>query len=184
MKRIFYLMGFPMAALVMLLISCDEDNGEPDPLVGTYTFAAATFNDSVQIIISDVPVDFTPGSDASGFVGPGLLAAAPCDNPENAVIELMDDGTTWFTCLNETNQEQMGTWSIKSDRSVLTLYISNPRAFSLTATDLVETETSFAGTVELFPLPKDAGVELGSTLPGGLPNFQTASVDIKFNRID
>ena len=183
MKRINYLTGIILVAMAFMVFSCEEKQEEIDPLIGTYVFTSATFNDTVTIKIQQMDVMFLPGSDASAFVGPGLLGAAPCDNPENAVIELKDDGTTYFACLTEENQEQMGTWSINSDRTTLTLNISNPQTFSLNVSDLDINTNSFAGTVENFPLPIDASVELGVLLPGGIPNFQVASVDVMFTKV-
>jgi hypothetical protein len=124
-------LGLILAALVLLLVSCDKKDEEVDELVGTYVFASATFNDTVYIIIQDNEVEFLPGSDAADFVGPGLLASAPCTDPQNAAIELNSDGKANYACLNETNKEQMGVWSINGDRTILTLTLSNPAPFAL-----------------------------------------------------
>ena len=86
--------------------------------------------------------------------------------------------------MGETNEAQMGTWLINTDRTILTLNISNPQAFGLTISDLTITANSFSGTVENFPLPKDSDYELGEDLPeGGGPNYQTASVDLAFTKV-
>jgi hypothetical protein len=183
MKRTNFFIGLILAAMTLMLLSCEEEKDEIDALVGTYVFTSATFNDTVTIIMQQAIIKFLPGSDAAGFVGPGLLGAAPCDNPQNAAIELKSDGTSYYTCLNETNQQQMGTWSINTERTVLTLNISYPQAFSLNISELVITASSFSGTVENFPLPLDAGFELGAPLPGGLVNYQTASVDVTFTNV-
>lgn len=184
MKRIIYSLGFLVAVLTLLLVSCD-DNGEEevDALVGTYVFTSATFNDTVYIIIQDAEVEFLPDSNAALFVADGLLGAAPCDNQENAAVELRADGTTFYVCLNETNEDQLGTWSINSDRTVMTFNISNPAPFSLIISDLNITATSFSGTVENFPLPKNAAYNIGQQLPGGDINYQVASVDLTFTRV-
>ena len=182
MKRINFSIGLIMAA-ALLLFSCEEKKDEADELVGSYVFTSATFNESVTIIIQEQNVPFPAASDASAFVSEGLLGAAPCDDTENAAIELKADGTTFFICLGETNQEQLGTWSINTARTTLTLNISNPQTFSLNIVDLEITATSFSGTVENFPLPINAGFELGASLPGGLVNYQIASVDISFTKV-
>ena len=183
MKRINYLMGIILVAMAVMTFSCEDDPKEIDPLVGTYVFTSATFNDTVPIKIQQMDMTFLPGSDAGDFVGPGLLGAAPCDNPENAAIELKDDGTSYYACLTEETPEQMGTWSINTDRTILTLNISVPQIFSLNISDLDIKTTSFGGIVENFPLPRDASVELGAILPGGIPNYQVASVDVMFTKV-
>ena len=72
---------------------------------------------------------------------------------------------------------------INTDRDILTLNISNPKPFSLTIIGLIITGNAFSGTVENFPLPVDADLELGTDLPGGGVNYQTASVDLSFTKV-
>ncbi len=184
MKQRIFSTGIFMAVVALLLVSCEEKKEEDDALVGTYVFTSATFNDTVDITVQDIEIKFLPGTDAAAFVGPGLLGAAPCDDPQNAAIELKNEGSTYFTCLNEANQEQLGTWLINKDRTILTLNISNPQPFSLTISNLEITSTSFSGTVQNFPLPKDTGYDLGTLLPGGTDiNYQIASVDLSFTKV-
>ena len=185
MKQRFYLNGLLLAAISLLMVTCEKKNEEEiDPLVGIYTFTSATLNDTIQL---KVPIygniTLMPGTDAALFVSEGLLGAAPCDDSTNAAVELKNDGKTFYACLNEDNEEQMGTWLINTDRTILTLNISNPQPFALTISDLNITPTSFSGTVENFPLPKDADYELGEDLPGGGVNYQTASVDLAFTKV-
>jgi len=169
----------------LFTVSCDEDdNGEADPLVGKYTFTSASFNDTVDVKVSGTYMNFLPGSDASLFVRNGILKAAPCDNMENAAVDLRANGQNYYTCLTESNEELMGTWVINSDRTVLTFNISNPQSLALIISDLEITDTQFIGTVENFPLPLDNEYELGEQLPGGLFNFQIASVDVTFTRVE
>lgn len=183
MKQRIFILGSFAVILAFLLISCEEKKDEPDPLVGTYTFSSATFNDTVVVVIQENDFQFQPGSSAAEFVSNGLLGAAPCDNAQNAAVELREDGTGYMVCLNEENEEQMGTWFINSDRTILTLNISNPMPFALTISNLNITENAFSGTVENFPLPKDTSVPLGQMLPGNIPNYQAASVDLTFTRV-
>jgi len=166
-----------------MLYSCDEKNEEVDPLVSKYVFTSATFNEAVTITVQQVEMEFPAGSDASLFVGPGILGAAPCDDLQNAAIELKENGTTFYTCLGESNELQMGTWQINSARTILTLNISTPQTFSLNITGLDIKTNSFSGTVENFPLPINAGVELGGSLPGGFVNYQTGSVEVTFTKV-
>jgi hypothetical protein len=132
-------------------------------------------------VIGDITIP--AGNDASLIVSEGLLGAAPCDDPLNAAVELKSDGKTYYTCRNETNEEQMGTWLINTERTILTLNISNPQAFALTISGLLITANSFSGTVENFPLPLDANFELGANLPGGGVNYQTSSIDLSFTKV-
>lgn len=169
----------------LVIYSCDDNNEkEPDPMVGNYEFSGATFGESVNIIVNDVFMTFNPGSDASIFVSEGLLGAAPCEDSTNAGIAFREDGTSFYICQGETNESQMGTWNINDDRDVLTLYISNPMTFALEIVNLDLTETDISGTVENFPLPITTAVELG-TLFGDPPrlNYQVAAVDVTFTRI-
>ncbi len=186
MRRSSYFIGLLMAAGAILLTTCEKKNGEEvDPIVGVYTFSSATLNDTVRLKVPLYgPITLTPGFNAALFVTEGLLGAAPCDDSTNAAVELKSDGKSFYTCLHEDNESQMGTWQINTERTILTLYISNPQAFGLTISDLNITTTSFSGTVENFPLPKDANYELGATLPEGGVNYQTASVSLTFTRVE
>jgi hypothetical protein len=166
-------------------ISCDNDeNGDVDPLVGKYTFTSATFNDTVNVKVDGTYYQFLPGSDASQFVRNGILKAAPCDDMANAAVDLRSNGQNFYICLGETNEEQMGTWVINSDRTVLTFNISNPQSLALIIKDLVVSETQFDGTVENFPFVLDNAYELGETIPNGPINFQIASVDVQFTKVE
>ncbi len=185
-KRKLNISGLFIAVFALLLVTCEKKKDEEvDQLVGIYTFTSAIFNDTVKM---KVPVygDITlmPGTDASLFVSEGLLGAAPCDDSLNAAVELKSDGKIFYSCLGETNEAQMGTWLINTERTILTLNISSPQAFGLTISDLTITANSFSGTVENFPLPLDASVELGANLPGSsIPNIQFKSVDLSFTKV-
>jgi len=176
-----------LAILVVPLTinSCDDNKEkEPDPLVGNYVFSGATFGESVNIVVNDVFHTFVPGSDASVFVSEGLLGAAPCDDSTNAGIAFREDGKSFYICLGETNESQMGTWIINESRDVLTLYISDPMTFALEIGNLDLTETVISGTVENFPLPITTAVELGE-LFGDPPrmNYQAKEVNVTFTRV-
>jgi hypothetical protein len=185
MKQRIYQIGLFLAALGLLFGACDKKEEETiDPLVGIYTFTSAIFNDTVRMKTPIGNVVFPPSFDASYFVTDGLLGAAPCDDSTNAAVELKSDGKIFYACLFETNEAQMGTWLINTDRTILTLNISNPQAFQLTISDLIISTSSFSGTVENFPLPLDASIELGENLPGGsIPNIQFKSVDLTFTKV-
>lgn len=184
-KRKFNISVLFIALFALMLVTCEKDKeDEVDPLVGTYTFTSATFNDTVKMIVPFLgQISIPPGTDASLFVSEGLLGAAPCDDSTNAAVELKSDGTMFYACLNETNEAQMGTWLINTDRTILQLNISNPQAFQLEISDLITTATTFSGTVVNFPLPLDASYALGADLPGGGKNIQFTSVDLTFTKV-
>jgi hypothetical protein len=168
-----------------IFITCnDNDNKEPDPLVGNYIFSGAAFEETVNIIVGGNPQTFNPGSDASVFVSNGLLGTAPCEDSTNAAISFRKDGKSFFICRGETNESQMGTWIINEDRSVLTLNISNPMPLALDIVDLNLTETVISGKVNNFPLPLSADEPLGALI-GNPPhaNFQVKKVTVEFTRI-
>jgi hypothetical protein len=184
-QRRFNIAVLFIAVFALLLVTCEKNKDEEvDPLVGTYKFTSATFNDTVRMkvpVIGDYT--FMPGDDAALLITEGLLGAAPCDDSDSAAVELKSDGKIFYACLNETNEAQMGTWLINIDRTILTLNISNPQPFALTISDLTITASSFSGTVENFPLPLDANFELGANLPGGGVNYQTSSIDLAFTKV-
>lgn len=170
--------GLFIAVLALLLVTCEKKKDEEvDPLVGTYAFASATLNDTVRLIVLGGVLALPPGYNASEFVEEGLLGAAPCDDSDSAAVELKSDGKIFYACLSETNEAQMGTWLINTERTVLQLNISNPDAFQLTISNLNITANSFSGTVEKFPLPLDPTLELSPT------NTQLTSVDLSFTKV-
>jgi len=186
MKEIkFIISGLFLAAFALLLVTCEKKKEEEvDPLVGTYTFTSAILNDTVHMKLQGLDIVIYPGTDAALFVSEGLLGAAPCDDSTNAAVELKSDGKIFYACVSETKEAQMGTWLINTERTILTLNISNPNAFGLTISNLTITANSFSGTVENFPLPLDASVELGANLPGSsIPNIQFKSVDLAFTKV-
>jgi hypothetical protein len=185
--RIYKVIAYVAIFAVTLICNSCHDNKEkePDPLVGNYIFSGAVFEETVSIKIQDVFQTFDPGSDASAFVSEGMLGAAPCVDSTNAAIAFRADGKSFYICLGETNESQMGTWIINSDRTMLTLYIGNPMAFALEIGNLNLTETVISGTVENFPLPLTTAVALG--VPFGdppTPNIQVKEVTVEFTRIE
>ena len=178
------IIGIMSLAGLLCFISCSKDDEKKvDEIVGTYAFTSAEFNDAVTITIQDYPVEFASGSDASQFVGPAILGAAPCDNPENAAVDLRANGTAFYVCVTEVNEEQAGTWTINDDRTILYISISNPQAFALTINELVVSSTLFTGTVTNFPLPLDTAYQIGDLIPDVGLNYQTASVDVTFTKV-
>lgn len=185
MKKFWFLL---MAALVITACNKDDEEETPDPtpnpptleeqLVGTYTFTSATFNNQVTMTNNGVPITFEAGADAYQFVGEGLLGSAPCDNADNAAMELKADFTAYYACLNENNESQMGTWSVNEDDAILTLNMTDPLPFSIPITQIVLTETKLTGVIEQLPVP----IEI--TEPVGILNMQMANVSIEFTIVN
>jgi hypothetical protein len=172
----------------IIILGCKKDEPDPpipvNPLVGSYSFIGATFNNAVTVIVNGDTNHYQPGDDAYLFVGAGLLGAAPCDNADNAALELRANNTSFYVCSGEDNEAQQGTWSSNADNSVLTLNISNPGNFVVAITGLDLSNNMLKGVIPVLPLPYDTSLPVGAPLPGGGINFQTANVSVEFNRID
>ena len=163
----------------------NDDNNPPapvHPIVGTYNFIASTFNDPITVIVNDDTNHYVAGDDASLFAGGGLLGAAPCDNADNAALELRANFTSFYVCLGESNEAQQGTW-VAND-TILTLNISNPADFVVFITDLDLTDGKLTGNIPSLPMPYDTSIPVGDPLPGGGINFQTANVTVKFLKVE
>lgn len=164
----------------------DDENTDPQPtpptmeeqLVGTYRFSSATFNSPVTMTNNGVPVEFQAGDDAYQFVGEGLLGSAPCDNADNAAMELKADFTAFYVCIDEANESQMGTWALNDDEDVLTLNMTNPLPFSIPISNMVISETTLTGDILMLPVP----IEM--TEPVGILNMQMANVAIEFTKVN
>jgi len=82
------------------------------------------------------------------------------------------------------NEAQQGTWSTNNDYTLLDLIISNPANFRVPITGLDLTDDKLTGTIMFLPLPFDTSIPVGDTLANGGINFQTANVDVEFNKIN
>jgi len=184
-------------AVVVLAISCGSDgekmDEEPqvDELVGTYVFTSANFSAEITVAVlidqSDLnsetaDVTFPIGEDAVLFVGEALVGKAPCTDPTKTAIQLREDGTTFYVCTGESNEAQQGTWQINPDRSVFTLSIIDP-AFDVIMEDFAIVNNQMNGRA-LIPVPIDQSIATSGSLPGGGLNFQNASMDIVFAKIE
>lgn len=183
--------GFILLALFVTMACKKDDDGddnntpppEENPLVGTYTFIDATFDEPITVIVNGDTNHYQVGDNAYQFVGGGLLGAAPCDNADNAALQLRSDFTSWYVCQGESNELQQGTWESLADNTVLKLYISIPADFvvSIGITEL--TDTMLKGKILALPMPYDTSIPVGDPLPGGGINFQVAKVSVEFGRI-
>jgi hypothetical protein len=186
MKKLLILL---MAALVITACKKDDDdddnnNNNPTPptfeeqIVGTYQFISATFNQPITMTNNGTPVVFAEGDDAYLFVGEGLLGSAPCDNADNAAMEMRADFTAYYACLGEDNEAQMGTWEANEEAAVLTLNMTNPLPFSIPINNVTIDGSELAGDILQLPVP----IEM--TQPVGVTNMQMANVAVVFNKVD
>ncbi len=169
-----------------VIFACKKDDDNPpaplNPLVGTYTFIASTFNDPITVIVNGDTNNYVAGDDAFLFVGGGLLGSAPCDNADNAALQLRANFTSFYVCLGESNEAQQGTW-VAND-TILTLNISNPANFVVFITDLDLTDNKLTGNIPSLPMPYDTSIPVGDPLPNGNFNFQIANVTVEFLKVE
>ena len=126
MTRLINRLTFILIA-ILIVSACKKDDGDDNttpapvsPLVGTYAFVSATFNEPITVIMMNGDTNnYVAGDDAFQFGGGGLLGAAPCDNADNARLQLRSDYTSWYVCNNEANESQQGTWEFDEDLNVL-----------------------------------------------------------------
>ncbi len=174
---------FPIA-----FFSCSEDEGDDEPqvepLVGKYTFRSATFENEITIKINGQDITFPAGGDATSYVAGGLFGAAPCNDPNNAALELRENGQGFFVCIGETNEIQGGRWEVNDERTQITLFITNPAPVTVLIENFTLANSILSGRVSNFPLVKDTQYSIGSPLPGGGLNLQTTPVAIELNKVD
>lgn len=177
---------------LLVLAACKKDdtdeNTDPpapvNPMVGTYAFIAATFNEPITVVVNGDTNHYQAGDDAFIFVGGGLLGAAPCDNADNAALQLRADFTSWYVCQGESNEAQQGTWEPVSNNTILKLNIANPADFVVSIGDIDLSNNKLTGTIPALPMPYDTSLPVGDPLPGGGINFQVAQVYVEFMRVD
>jgi len=190
-KRLIWLSGIIVLAVFVAIACKKDDDGDdnstptptPNPLVGTYTFVAATFDEPITVIVNGDTNHYQIGDDAYQFVGGGLLGSAPCDNADNAALQLRNDFTSWYVCQGESNELQQGTWEPLADNTVLKLFISIPADFVVSIGISELTDTTLKGQILSLPMPYDTSIPVGDPLPGGGVNFQVAQVSVEFSRI-
>jgi len=164
-----------------------DENTPPstvNPLVGTYTFIAATFDNPITVIINGDTNNYQANDDASLFVGGGLLGAAPCDDSTHAALQLRTDFTSWYICQGESNEAQQGTWEALGDNTILKLNIANPANFQVGIEEIDLSNNMLRGKIVTMPMPYDTSIPVGDQLPGGGINFQIAQVSVEFDRIN
>lgn len=180
--------------MILLVSACkkddngDDNNNPPapvNPLAGTYSFISATFNKPITVIMVNGDTNnYQAGDDAFLFVGGGLLGAAPCDNADNAALQLRADYTSWYVCQNEANESQQGTWEFDEEKDVLKLNIFDPAEFLIHISEVIIDSNQLTGRIPALPMPYDASLPVGEELPGGGINFQIADVSVEFLKLD
>ena len=181
-----------LIAAVLLSACKKDDNGDnndppapENPLVGTYSFISATFNEPISVIMMNGDTNhYQTGDDAFQFVGGGLLGAAPCDNADNARLQLRSDYTSWYVCQNEANESQQGTWEFDDEKDILKLSIFDPADFLIHITEVDIDSGKLTGRIPALPMPFDVRLPVGEELPGGGINFQAADVSVEFLKQD
>ncbi len=187
MKKILFIVVTVLAVAACKKDSDDDNGNNPapvNPLVGKYTFVAATFNAPITVIVNGDTNHYQAGDDAFKFVGGGLLGAAPCDDSTHAALELRADYTSWYICLGESNETQQGTWEWNDDIDLLKLNIAVPANFVVNITGVTLGNGKLTGTIPALPMPYDTSLPVGEPLPGGGINFQTANVSVEFNVLE
>ena len=150
---------------VLFVVSCD--NGSDDPpepelydLSGVYTFKEAKLQTEVTINIGVLPITVPAGRDITEELSSGLLATAPCKDPENGAVELKASFELFFACIGESNGAKAGSWSVDDDRTELTLSLASPPlpaalALKIENLDINETTDVIGGSIIKFPLTPD-----------------------------
>ena len=150
---------------VLFVMSCDSGNDDPpEPelydLSGVYTFKEATLQSEITINIGQFPITVPAGRDITEEMSGGLLAEAPCKDPENGAVELKATNELFFACVGESNEAQAGSWSVNDDRTELTLSLASPPLpaalpLKIENLDINENTDVIGGSIIKFPLTPD-----------------------------
>ncbi len=187
------ILGSSLLLGILFIMSCDNGGGDdPEPelyqLPGVYTFKKATLTKGKEEIASTLgfPVELIP-SDITDQMAGGLLAEAPCTDPENGAVELKANFDLYFTCIGETNEDKAGVWSVNSDTTVLNLNLSVAAGdLPLKIENLVINESTdvISGSIKNFPITKTllagflVGVPGGDVILAGIDDAVTILVDV------
>lgn len=193
LKILSGILSFSLIIAVVLLQACKDDEDDTntnggnggttdDPLVGFYQFVSAEFNEEITIVVDTDTVDYVPGDDAAPYVQGGLFGSAPCQDPQNAALELRNNFEAYYACLNEPNELKMGTWDLSDTRTKLFLNISNPGPFQVIIDDVDLSQNILTGDITNLPVPKVDSIPVGQALPGGGLNLQLVNVHVVFNQ--
>lgn len=199
-KTIGMLLSTSLLFGLLFISACNnDDDNEPEEyeLAGTYTFKKAELVDGKEEIADALgfPAALIP-TDITAQMAGGLLAEAPCTNPNNGAVELKANLELFFTCIGESNEEKTGTWSVNSDRTELNLNLAVAAGnLQLKIDDLTINEATnvIGGTITNFPITKPLLAGFLSALPEENRNAILAgieddivipiTVDIEFQKV-
>lgn len=191
------LLGSALLFGLMFLSACDNDS-DPEPeeyeISGTYTFKEAILQ--TALTIPGVGITLPVGTPITTQMKDGLLAEAPCDDPDNGAVELKPNFELFFACVGENNELKTGTWSINSDTTELNLNLSvSSGNLQLKISNLTIDENNdvIGGTISNFPITKNliAGFlaaypeEQRNAILAGIADDYVSliTVDIKFQKV-
>ena len=158
------LLASTLIITILFAMSCDNGSDEPEPelydLSGVYKFKEAKLQTKVTITIGVFPITVPAGTDVTDELSDGLLATAPCNDPENGAVELKASNELFFACIGESNEAKAGSWSVDEDRTELTLSLASPPlpaalALKIENLDINETTDVIGGSIIKFPLTPD-----------------------------
>lgn len=195
LKRVFItLISSSLVLGMFFLFSCGEDDPEPElyDLSGVYTFKKAILQTTLEIPGLAFPIP--AGTDITDEMSDGLLAEAPCKDPENGAVELKPNFKLFFACKGEDNELDAGTWSTDEAQTQLSLNLSVSTGNLLMKVEeltIDEVNDVIGGKIKGFPITKSllagflAGVPGADQILAGIDDNFTiqVDVDIEFQKV-
>ena len=165
----------------MVFTACNKDTDPPAPVIpdptGVYNLTSAELVDPDPLILLNVPdgaggiipeVSIPAGPATIPQITPivgAALAAVPCANPASYAsfeLELKEDKSIIFHCVDEDVHLDVGKWDILKDTddnyTILSLALTLPDVpfpVVLLIEDLVITTAQLTGTAVNYPMKKD-----------------------------
>ncbi|MCB0496550.1 MAG: hypothetical protein KDC79_10480 [Cyclobacteriaceae bacterium] len=190
--------AFALAAIT--LSSCNKDEDTTPDISGKYALTSVVLvdgntgdsDDASDLVIyggstnpeTDPPYTaIIPAGDNAAsnqgalfFVNEILKGAAPCTNQDTGtwtyLIDMQSGGDLAFECTSESIEEVLGTWVLTGTSSLtLTIESESLGTVPVTLSNLEITDTTISGTINGFPMVKNA------TEPIGLTNLQYIKVE-------
>jgi hypothetical protein len=153
---------FVLAVIVLPTLwmsSCDDSEDVAAwQWPGLYTINKVTLQTPINLNLGAGPISIPAGTDITAQIAGGLLGAAPCTSPQNAVVELKSNNELFFSCVNETTAGlKAGTWEYKETENSLILNLASPPlagALALKIENVTTNQTTniAAGKINNFPL--------------------------------
>lgn len=214
MKTNFTIMGklFMAITLVAFTLSCSKDEEPKLDISGQYTLQSATLvdgnvndsDDASDLVIvdgyllltgqpGDVVLPAGESQITSAFVDAVLRGAAPCESQDltswTYQMDIKSSGVLAFDCTSEDISEDTGTWKLLEDNTVLSMSVEvsfSPIPIPITIKDIEVTDTAISGTVESFPMLKDAKYAIGAPIDGNESNLnvQYLSANITLAKVE